>query len=149
MHQIHDQSRLPKWTVHIENNNNINKEQFDSIIVCNGHYTKPYIPNFMGLDKFKKTMIHSRYYREPRHDIFDNKCVVIVGYRSSGLDLATEIFFECKNVKMYQVTHGVKVSRKTHKYYVQHDRFVYKLNIKQFGDNHVLNSMMERLFIQI
>ena len=133
------ESRLPKWTVYSQNNNNDDKEMkhelFDSIIVCNGHYTKPYIPNFIGLDKFKRLMFHSRYYREPRHDMFDNKCIVIIGYRSSGLDLGIEIFFECNNVKLYQVTHGVKVSRKTHKYYVDNDRFYYKLNIKQFGDN--------------
>eukprot|EP01084_Bolivina_argentea_P260321 439581_1 len=139
MHLNHNE--LPQWSVHIQNTDTemIEKQIFDAVIVCNGHYTTPYIPHFIGLNKFTKTIIHSRYYREPEHKLFDDKTVVIVGYEASGIDIGLEIFFECKNVKLYQVTHGKTVNKQTNnKFFVQHDQFVYKKNISHFGENDCL-----------
>eukprot|EP01083_Nonionella_stella_P045105 121263_1 len=128
-------NELPKWTVYIESilSRSIHVDQFDSVIVCNGHYTKPFIPHFVGLENFKKTVLHSRYYREPEE--FDNKVIVIVGYQASGVDIGMEIFSKC-NTKIYQVTHGRKVTKtENNKYYVDDERFIYKGNIRKFGYN--------------
>ena len=51
-----------KWNVeYISNSINCN-EYFDSVIVCNGHYEEPYIPNIKNMSLFKGKCIHSSKY---------------------------------------------------------------------------------------
>lgn len=43
------------------------KEYFDAVVVANGHYTVPYVPDIKGLDEFGKrnpgSVIHTKAYR--------------------------------------------------------------------------------------
>ena len=96
---------LPQWTVYVEDTQSkvTHQETFDSVIVCNGHYTKPHIPDFIGLRRFQKPIVHSQSYREPSRELFEHKCVVVVGYRSSGIDIALDIFSACDDVTLFQV----------------------------------------------
>lgn len=43
--------------------------QFDAIMVCNGHYSDPLLPDFPGQSIFKGKQIHSNVYRFP--EVFD------------------------------------------------------------------------------
>ncbi|KAF7550025.1 hypothetical protein G7Z17_g6011 [Cylindrodendrum hubeiense] len=67
------------------------EEKFDAVILANGHYSIPWIPEVTGLaaymEKFPGRVIHSKYYRSSRH--FANKKAVIIGNSASGHDITT------------------------------------------------------------
>ncbi|XP_023224548.1 flavin-containing monooxygenase FMO GS-OX-like 4 isoform X1 [Centruroides sculpturatus] len=69
--------------------NSIKENTFDAVMMCNGHYSSPYIPKIIGLDKFNKLVMHSHEYRSK--EIFKNLKVVILGASQSGCDIAIEI----------------------------------------------------------
>ncbi|XP_067905402.1 uncharacterized protein [Heterodontus francisci] len=64
-------------------------ERFDSVIVCNGHYSDPFIPHISEIEHFKGQIMHSHEYRfaEP----FTGKNLVLLGAGSSGIDIALEL----------------------------------------------------------
>ncbi|CAL8126528.1 unnamed protein product [Orchesella dallaii] len=81
----------PEWKVTTENlTTRLTTEHFfDSIIVCNGHYTKPYLPNITNLKSFKGEIFHSRDYRTP--NIFLGKRVIVLGAGPSAIDISIEL----------------------------------------------------------
>ncbi|CAG8020276.1 unnamed protein product [Penicillium olsonii] len=68
-------------------------EQFDAVVVANGHHNDPYIPEIEGLaewsQSFPGSIIHSSTYR--RAASFANKKVIVVGHSASGIDIANQI----------------------------------------------------------
>ncbi|XP_059400708.1 uncharacterized protein LOC132132347 [Carassius carassius] len=66
-----------------------NKQTFDSVFVCNGHYSDPHLPYIPGIEHFKWKFLHSHWYRYP--EPFTNKSVVVLGARASGVDISIEI----------------------------------------------------------
>jgi hypothetical protein len=40
-------------------------EEFDRLVVCNGHFSKPSLATIKGIEHFKGTVSHSRSYRTP------------------------------------------------------------------------------------
>lgn len=54
-----------KWEVIVRDlpNNKYETLQFDSIMICNGHFHTPSIPNITGKELFKGKQIHSHDYR--------------------------------------------------------------------------------------
>ncbi|KAH8658618.1 hypothetical protein BGZ60DRAFT_334024, partial [Tricladium varicosporioides] len=76
------------------------EEIFDAVVVCNGHFSKPYVPRICGLEEWAKKwpgrFLHSRDYRNNSH--FYGKNVLIIGGRNSGFDLAREIALVADNV---------------------------------------------------
>ncbi|XP_047360680.1 flavin-containing monooxygenase FMO GS-OX5 isoform X3 [Vespa velutina] len=87
-----------KWSVKVKNlkENVVKTETFDAIMVCNGHYFEPFIPNLKGQDVFQGDQLHSHDYRVPA--IFKDKTVVVLGAGPSGMDLALEISTSAKRV---------------------------------------------------
>lgn len=88
-----------KWEVTVKDltNDQYNVYTFDAILVCNGHYSLPYIPKFKGQEYFKGQQLHSHDYR--RADKFkDDEHVLIIGCGPSGRDLSTEVSKFAKNV---------------------------------------------------
>ncbi|XP_055952147.1 uncharacterized protein LOC129988065 isoform X2 [Argiope bruennichi] len=69
---------------------------YDAVMVCNGHYSVPYMPEIEGLNDFKGVIIHSHDYREPQ-DFKDLK-VVVLGAGASGIDIAIEVSKVAKEV---------------------------------------------------
>ncbi|CAI2366935.1 unnamed protein product [Moneuplotes crassus] len=69
------------------------EEYFDYVMVCNGHFTKPNIPNFKGIDTFSGTQIHMHSLRRMESENFDDKNVLIVGAWVSANDLVVNMFF--------------------------------------------------------
>lgn len=68
------------------------EEYFDAVIICNGHYNVPLIPDDQKIGKlseFDGEIMHSVDYDTP--DQFKGRSVLVVGSRSSGTDLAREI----------------------------------------------------------
>lgn len=96
------QSNRTTWmleTVKIGHNNckhSFNKEEFDSIIVCNGHFSIPSTPEIPGCDKFRGKILHSSEYRNPK--VFCNKRVVLLGAGPSAVDMAIDLTSEADHV---------------------------------------------------
>ncbi|XP_016360697.1 flavin-containing monooxygenase FMO GS-OX-like 2 [Sinocyclocheilus anshuiensis] len=66
-----------------------NTQTFDSVFVCNGHYSDPHLPCIPGIEHFKGKVLHSHSYRYP--EPFANKSVVVLGARASGVDISIEL----------------------------------------------------------
>lgn len=63
--------------------------EYDSVMVCNGHYNDPYMPKLQGQEMFTGQIIHSHTYRKP--EPFTGKRVLCIGAGPSGLDLALQL----------------------------------------------------------
>lgn len=80
-----------KWLVKYEDVKNKNQEEdfYNAVIVCNGHYSDPFIPEIPGIDNFTGGYKHSHYYRSPEE--YKNKKVLVIGAGPSGLDISQQI----------------------------------------------------------
>ncbi|XP_070575785.1 uncharacterized protein [Ptychodera flava] len=76
-------------------------EQYDAVLVCNGHYAIPKIPDLLGIDDFQGQIMHSHNYRHPQ--VFKDKSVVLLGAGSSGKDIAVNI---CEFAKKVMLSHN-------------------------------------------
>ena len=89
-----------EWT--IENRNlgtgSIEVENYDAVVVANGHYTVPSVPDIKGVQQWNTaypgSIIHSKAYRRPEDYI--GKKVLVIGNSASGLDIAFQIGQRCK-----------------------------------------------------
>ncbi|XP_021928625.1 flavin-containing monooxygenase FMO GS-OX-like 3 isoform X2 [Zootermopsis nevadensis] len=79
------------WSVSIQDLETKKREEleFDAVMVCNGHYCAPYIPEIEGIDEFRGSIQHSKAYRSP--EAFRNLRVVVLGAASSGADIGMEL----------------------------------------------------------
>ncbi|XP_013410775.1 flavin-containing monooxygenase FMO GS-OX4-like [Lingula anatina] len=68
----------------------------DAVIVCNGHYSVPVIPDFPGMEKFSGQVLHSHDYRYP--EPFKDKVVCCLGAGASGQDIMLELAKTAKQV---------------------------------------------------
>ena len=68
--------------------------EFDAVIVCNGHFSKPFIPTAVqGLAGYTGLSMHSIRYDSLKEDpsLLAGKKVLVVGGKSSATDMAREI----------------------------------------------------------
>ncbi|CAI6337920.1 unnamed protein product [Periconia digitata] len=100
---VEDVSRIPaadttdQWQLTLRKYDPIAKlnvwwqEKFDAVVIANGHYSIPYIPQVEGLDEYMKNfpgrVTHSKFYRSPSNYI--NKRVLVIGNSASGHDITT------------------------------------------------------------
>nr|CAD7587283.1 unnamed protein product [Timema genevievae] len=86
------------WKVVVENVKTKKEAtyDFDAIIVCNGHYSVPHIPDIPGVKTFNGTQLHSHSYREPEK--FTGLNVVLLGASSSGVDIGLELAQHARQV---------------------------------------------------
>jgi hypothetical protein len=66
------------------------EEVYDAVMVATGHYYKPFLPKFPGLESFAGRILHSRDYRNAQQG-YANKSVLVIGGGSSGVDIAREV----------------------------------------------------------
>ncbi|KAF2203778.1 flavin dependent monooxygenase-like protein [Delitschia confertaspora ATCC 74209] len=75
------------------------EDDFDAVIVANGHFIVPYVPDIPGIkewsEKFPWSISHSKYFRNRR--TFAAKKVIVVGNAASGVDISTQIAPICKH----------------------------------------------------
>jgi cation diffusion facilitator CzcD-associated flavoprotein CzcO len=64
-------------------------EEYDAVVVCNGHYADPRVPAFPGQEHWAGRQMHSHNYRSP--DPFKGARVVVVGVSASGEDISREV----------------------------------------------------------
>lgn len=83
------------WTVQSEDfvSSKVSTSLYDNVIVANGHFDLPYIPDVPGLAEWNaelpNTVTHAKYYVDAAP--FRGKRVIVVGNNASGVDLATQI----------------------------------------------------------
>ena len=72
-------------------------ETYDAVIVANGHFITPYIPDIPGIAEWNTAnpglISHSKYYRRPEE--FAGKRVIVVGNSASGADISNQIAEHC------------------------------------------------------
>ncbi|BAY28609.1 dimethylaniline monooxygenase [Nostoc carneum NIES-2107] len=84
----------PGWIVSVsfhEDGQEARKEkyEFDFVIVCNGTYDIPYVPNLPGMDEFIASggkVIHTNNFNDG--SVVEGKRVVVVGFGKSATDVA-------------------------------------------------------------
>jgi dimethylaniline monooxygenase (N-oxide forming) len=79
-----------KWTVEFTDKKDTKQERksFDFIVVANGLYFDPYIPEVPGREKFQGRILHTKDYLSP--SIAAGKKTVVVGFGKSALDVVGE-----------------------------------------------------------
>uniref|UniRef100_A0A6Q2X033 Flavin-containing monooxygenase n=2 Tax=Esox lucius TaxID=8010 RepID=A0A6Q2X033_ESOLU len=81
---------MTTWEVTSQDKSGSQETQtFDSVFICSGHYSDPYIPSIPGIERFKGKVIHSHSYRHP--EPFSGQSVVVLGAGASGLDISLEL----------------------------------------------------------
>lgn len=80
----------------VKNKSLTSTENFDAVIVCNGHYTLPLIPKIQGIEDFKGDIVHSHSYRHPED--FSGKVVLCLGAAASGQDISVDVAACAKQV---------------------------------------------------
>nr|QWJ73362.1 aliphatic glucosinolate S-oxygenase 5 [Isatis tinctoria] len=87
----------PKWKVRSRNSVGISADEiFDSVVVCNGHYTEPRVAHVPGIELWPGKQVHSHNYRVP--DPFKDQVVVVIGNFASGADISRDITAVAKEV---------------------------------------------------
>jgi trimethylamine monooxygenase len=72
------------------------KEHFDYVIVSSGHFSRPNMPEFKGLDQYSGLTLHSHDFRTG--ESFKGQTVAVVGGSYSAEDVASQLFkFGAKN----------------------------------------------------
>ncbi|KAG4436193.1 hypothetical protein IFR05_008321 [Cadophora sp. M221] len=79
------------------------QDEFDAVVLANGHYGVPFIPEVKGLvrylELFPGRVVHSKIYRTPL--LYKNKRVLTIGNSASGHDLTTDLVLEA-TLPVYQ-----------------------------------------------
>lgn len=95
-----------KWIVTVKQNNPVKgedywyKEEFDAVVISNGHYTVPYIPQIEGLAQYNRafpnSLVHAKSYRSPTE--FVGKSVLVLGGSVSSVNIIQHIFPFAKKI---------------------------------------------------
>ncbi|XP_010938993.1 flavin-containing monooxygenase FMO GS-OX-like 9 [Elaeis guineensis] len=100
-----------KWVVGSKatNGGKVVEEIFDAVVVANGHYSQPWMPNIKGMDVWTRKQIHSHVYRVP--EPYRDEVVVVVGSSLSGQDISMELVSAAKEVhissKSLEISEGL------------------------------------------
>lgn len=80
-----------RWSVRATdlNTKQPTEETYDYVIVCNGHYFRPYLPFIKGMEHFAGQVMHSHDYRTP--EVMRSLRVAVLGAAASGLDISLEV----------------------------------------------------------
>lgn len=107
-----------RWEVeaHSTTGDSVLTDTFDAVVVANGHYSTPYIPDIKGMREFNEAypgvISHSKQYRTPQP--FKDKKVIVVGNGPSGVDIALQINTECRKPALLSVRHPTLPERLAH-----------------------------------
>ena len=68
-------------------------QTYDAVVVANGHYSVPYIPDIKGIrdwdQAYPGSIAHSKFYQNPMS--YKDKKVIVVGNSASGVDIIDHI----------------------------------------------------------
>lgn len=107
-----------QWTVEAKStvDNERTCDTFDAVVMANGHYSVPFIPEIKNIGRFHKTypsvITHSKQYRTSQP--FKGKKVVIVANGPSGTDIARQINQVSGGQSMLSVRHPTSPDKLAH-----------------------------------
>ncbi|KAF1848115.1 FAD/NAD(P)-binding domain-containing protein [Cucurbitaria berberidis CBS 394.84] len=113
-----DSSPTGAWKVTTQNVRSAESQEseFDAVIVANGHFIVPYVPDIPGMrewnEEYPNRIIHSKYFRRPEE--YRDKQVIVVGNSASGADISNQIAQYCekpliwstRSDSMFSKSHG-------------------------------------------
>lgn len=116
---LKQQDGQDKWEVEAKSTMTGNDgitQAFDAVVVGNGHYSTPFVPDLRNIKEFNEAypgvITHSKQYRTPC--TFKDRKVVVVGNGPSGLDIALQINQECRKPAFLSVRHPTPPDRLHH-----------------------------------
>lgn len=62
--------------------------KFDAVLVCNGHYSSGFIPNYEGRELYKGHELHSHDYRNP--ELYKGQDILVIGGNFSAVDVVQQ-----------------------------------------------------------
>lgn len=84
-------------TVHDLAKDHVYTEEFDNVVVANGHYSTPNVPFFEGFDTFNGRVLHAHDFRDALE--FKDKDILIIGTSYSAEDIGSQCWkYGCKSV---------------------------------------------------
>lgn len=99
-----------RWVVEWKSDELSSEEEvFDSVVICNGHYTIPKVANIPGINNWPGKQMHSHNYRVPGP--FKDQIVVVIGDGPSGLDISRDIATVAKQVHLSTRSSDTEVSK--------------------------------------
>ncbi|KAJ4817944.1 Flavin-containing monooxygenase [Rhynchospora pubera] len=91
-----DDELSASWMVKWVQGHQENIEHFEAVVICNGHYSEPRLPQIPGIDRWPGKQVHSHNYRTP--EPYLNQVIVIVGKGPSGFDISVDVANAAKEV---------------------------------------------------
>lgn len=79
------------WVIHTRQYGQPNAEKVDFLVVCNGVFNEPNMPQIPGRDLFSGTVLHSTEYRQHHLDAAKNQRVAVVGFAKSAHDILSQV----------------------------------------------------------
>ena len=76
----------------------MSEEDFDAVVVCNGHYSDARRAELPGAESFPGTIVHSHGYRD--NQAFAGLTVIVIGASASGEDICREIALTAEKVAL-------------------------------------------------
>ena len=83
--RLNDKFIMNVWN---KKENCVFSNEFDYVVVANGHFSVPYIPEIEGMDTFPGHILHSHEFREAEQ--FKGKNVVVLGSSHSAEDVSLQ-----------------------------------------------------------
>lgn len=77
-------------TANERKNNTTSDEEFDYVVVANGHFSMPNVPYFPGFDTFNGRVLHAHDFRDARE--FADKNLLIIGSSYSAEDIGSQCY---------------------------------------------------------
>lgn len=77
-------------TVHDRVDDVVYSEEFDNVVVANGHFSTPNVPYFEGIDRFAGRVLHAHDFRDAME--FRDKDVLIIGSSYSAEDIGSQCY---------------------------------------------------------
>ena len=77
-------------TVHDHEADSITVEEFDWVVVANGHFSTPNMPHYPGYETFGGTLLHAHDFRDAVQ--FANRNVLVIGSSYSAEDIASQLW---------------------------------------------------------
>lgn len=99
-----------KWEVIVKNlpKNMYDRFEFDFVMVCNGHYSHPMIPQYPGQDQFNGLQMHSHDYRNAER--FAGRDLLVVGAGYSAFDIVIASLKVAKSITIsYHKTNSLQL----------------------------------------
>lgn len=112
------ETRERRWDVSVSEvaSGKVERATFDAVVVANGHYSIPYVPeieNIMMLDTIHPGLLqHAKTYRTSK--AYTNLKVIVVGNGPSGLDIARQINTTARQPVYLSVRHATPPDKLAH-----------------------------------